>query len=322
MRAPLSPALVTLAAIVMAAACSSSDNATPQPASDAPDAGIGSDEGGVAEGGDVDAGEPSTETVVLNPCASVVRTCTTGMPVSTCPPDKLAEQVTVSKTTCGCSADRPQGAPCPSGCTPTGAETCNGVDDDCDGAVDNVPGTTDAIIDACGSFDPKLIGVGLCHLGARACAAGAYSACGDEQGPTSETCNGYDDDCDGYVDNQIAGTPPDGPNGKPLVVACGAQGMLSPWGSSGTQDCIQGATVVNGDPLSCALDTDGGRVVRAAAKVQFRFDSAPTTTFVDHDDGVYWMVPFDGAGLPIDEAYLQARFVSKQPDELGYTTMP
>jgi hypothetical protein len=48
------------------------------------------------------------------------------------------------------------------------AEVCNGVDDDCDGVVDE----------------------------------GVANACGGCAGVQQETCNNLDDDCDGVVDNQ------------------------------------------------------------------------------------------------------------------------
>ena len=74
------------------------------------------------------------------------------------------------------------------------AETCNGLDDDCDGTVDN-------------GFDPGAAcesGVGACvRAGDRVCTAdGAGTECGAVSGaPTAETCNGLDDDCDGFVDD-------------------------------------------------------------------------------------------------------------------------
>lgn len=65
-------------------------------------------------------------------------------------------------------------------------EVCNGLDDDCDGDVDEGFGTASCGLGACART------VNTCELGvARACAPGA---------PSSEGCNGLDDDCDGDVD--------------------------------------------------------------------------------------------------------------------------
>ncbi len=68
-------------------------------------------------------------------------------------------------------------------------ETCNALDDDCDGEVD------EDLEAACG------LDVGACRPGARVCAAGEYGACQGAIGPTEELCNGLDDDCDGLVDD-------------------------------------------------------------------------------------------------------------------------
>ncbi|MGD9265060.1 MAG: MopE-related protein [Lysobacterales bacterium] len=84
--------------------------------------------------------------------------------------------------------------------TPAGstAETCNGIDDDCDGLVDeDFPG----LGDACS------VGVGACQQsGIMVCnGPGSGTECSAiPAGSTSETCNGIDDDCDGMVDEGIA----------------------------------------------------------------------------------------------------------------------
>jgi hypothetical protein len=53
--------------------------------------------------------------------------------------------------------------------------------------------------------DPCTPEVGRCVSGARLCSAGLEGACEGEIGPSAETCNGQDDDCDGYTDN-VPGT--------------------------------------------------------------------------------------------------------------------
>jgi hypothetical protein len=68
-------------------------------------------------------------------------------------------------------------------------ETCNGVDDDCDGTVD------DGLTRACGTD------VGVCAAGTERCAAGVWGACMGAIGPATEICEGSrDEDCDGATD--------------------------------------------------------------------------------------------------------------------------
>lgn len=79
---------------------------------------------------------------------------------------------------------------CEYGCVPTGVETCNRRDDNCDGETDELDpggGVT------CG------IALGECSTGVTHCRAGNVECVGAVV-PTTEICNGLDDDCDGVVD--------------------------------------------------------------------------------------------------------------------------
>jgi len=80
----------------------------------------------------------------------------------------------------------------PSNCDTCGT-TCRFahlVDDNCDGTVDEGDPDGGAV---CG------ISVGECRTGIETCTAGDL-ACAGEVAPTTELCNGLDDDCDGTVD--------------------------------------------------------------------------------------------------------------------------
>ncbi len=75
-------------------------------------------------------------------------------------------------------------------------EVCNGVDDDCNGLVDE--GVAGA-----GDFCPTGE-LGVCEAGINVCDGGAFS-CLRVQGPTCDICgNGLDDDCDGIADEDDA----------------------------------------------------------------------------------------------------------------------
>ncbi len=82
---------------------------------------------------------------------------------------------------------------CDAAAGPPGVETCNGVDDDCDGAVDEDWPGLGAACEA---------GVGGCLRGGRVvCTGPATIACDARAaGPTPERCGGVDEDCDGRVD--------------------------------------------------------------------------------------------------------------------------
>src|SRR5947208_9649917 len=72
-----------------------------------------------------------------------------------------------------------------------GVETCNGLDDNCDGVIDNnTPGEGVA----CGSA------VGTCKTGTQHCQNATF-VCQGSVAPVPETCNGLDDDCHGTADN-------------------------------------------------------------------------------------------------------------------------
>jgi hypothetical protein len=72
-------------------------------------------------------------------------------------------------------------------------EVCNGIDDNCDGIIDN------------GNFGVWTCGLGQCERNISRCQNGFITqanASGCVPGtPVAEVCNGLDDDCDGVIDN-------------------------------------------------------------------------------------------------------------------------
>ena len=83
------------------------------------------------------------------------------------------------------------------------AEVCNGIDENCNDMTDEAPlpglgvQCTDPGLEA-------LADTGECVFGMTACPLGTL-ACEGYQGPTPETCDGEDDDCDGVTDNGFPG---------------------------------------------------------------------------------------------------------------------
>jgi hypothetical protein len=81
------------------------------------------------------------------------------------------------------------GAPAP--------ESCNGLDDDCNGMADEVAPRT------CFSGPAGTAGVGVCRAGTQACVTGAWGPCASEVLPSAELCNGLDDNCNGAADESL-----------------------------------------------------------------------------------------------------------------------
>ncbi len=108
---------------------------------------------------------------------------------------------------------------------PSPTDACNGVDDDCDEAIDEGCACTDGDTQACGSD------VGECSSGTQTCASGAWGLCAGEVTAVAEACNGRDDNCDGVTDE---------------TCAC-VDGATQPCGTdvgectAGTQTCATGA---------------------------------------------------------------------------------
>ncbi len=79
-------------------------------------------------------------------------------------------------------------------------ETCNGADDDCDGALDE-DANGDLLAEACYGGVAGTAGVGECRAGVRTCIDGGFGACVGEVVPGAETCDGLDNDCNGVEDD-------------------------------------------------------------------------------------------------------------------------
>ncbi len=122
-------------------------------------------------------------------------------------------------------------------CGEVPAETCNGADDDCDGGID------EGVTNACGACGP--VGQEVCNGVDDNCDGqideGVSNACGGCGAVPQEVCNGFDDDCDGQVDEGVSN-------------ACGGCGPVPQEVCNGIDDDCDG--VVDGIPFELNLSGD------------------------------------------------------------------
>ncbi|HAA58732.1 MAG TPA: hypothetical protein DCE42_28480 [Myxococcales bacterium] len=126
------------------------------------------------------------------------RTCYAGPPntrnVGTC---RMGEQVCLNGVWGDCVGQKLPGN-----------ETCNSLDDDCNGQIDDAVGGCSGVCapgetKSCYQGSTGTLGKGICSAGVMTCsAAGAWGACNGQTLPTKEVCgDGKDNDCDGVVDD-------------------------------------------------------------------------------------------------------------------------
>ncbi len=183
-----------------------------------------------------------------------------------------------------------------SGCVPS-AETCNGIDDDCDGTVDDgatCAGGASCIAGACvmqqdcnvdsdcppnqscqngacaplcqGAGQPCSSNVGACQPGVTQCMNGAVVCVGGVL-PSAEACNGIDDDCDGAVDNAAicpnGGSCVNGVCGAPPPcnsnADCGPSQVCNN-GVCGPANCVPQAEACNGLDDDCDGTVDNAAI--------------------------------------------------------------
>jgi uncharacterized protein (TIGR03382 family) len=157
---------------------------------------------------------------------------------------------------------------------PASTETCDGTDEDCDGAVDEGVCSGCTGVELCNAVDDDCDGIinegltrpcgtdlGICEDGFETCRVGGpgiWEGCTATTG-TQEVCSpngpgpGVDEDCDGTVDG-IA-EPCNSPGGNPGVGPCHGGTHVCPTDGTGPGECLGEVLPAASDPCN-AVDDD------------------------------------------------------------------
>ncbi|MGE0792435.1 MAG: putative metal-binding motif-containing protein [Sandaracinaceae bacterium] len=235
---------------------------------DADEDGYGSDEasverceapsGYVDRAGDCDDADPMVHPMIDEACNGVDDDCDAMVDE---PFECSVGMEVACVTSCGTMGSSTCDAMCgiPTACEPPD-ETCNGLDDDCDGQRDEAfacaRGGAVACTTSCGST-----GAGVCS---DACELPDAAACT----PPVETCNGVDDDCDTIPDDGFACA-------AGFTVPCSTT-----CGTAGTRVCTSSCTL----PTSCTAPAETCNLMDDDC--DSRVDEGTTTTGAPHDIGV------------------------------------
>ena len=147
-------------------------------------------------------------------------------------------------TMCGSTGMQTCDSSCGWGVCTAPAESCNGLDDDCDGMVDDgfscAMGATVSCSTSCGTTGLRTCD-GTCNFGS--CV------------PPAEACNGMDDDCDSMIDESVECTA--GATGS-CTTSCGSTGSRTCSAMCTWSTCTPPAEVCNAADDDCNGVPDNG----------------------------------------------------------------
>jgi hypothetical protein len=196
-----------------------------------------------------DCGYCGNACVIANATAKCVKTGTGSTCDATNTQCAIAACVCTGPGNCFWDVDGNPANGCEYQCDKTngGVEICDGIDNDCNGTIDDNP--TDAQIGQTCFGGTTGVCADPAHAGAWACVGGKVACAGANvvsPGQFQETCNGKDDDCNGTADDNPIDTGPGFICGQSAVLPC----------QKGTLQCINGAPTCIGniDPVAETCD--------------------------------------------------------------------
>jgi hypothetical protein len=210
------------------------------------------------------------------------------------------------------------------GCVPASANgtesQCNGVDDDCDGSVDEGCACSAGDVQPCFLGAPGNRGIGACADGTQTCMRGVefapyWGECMGGIRPSAEKCDGLDNDCNGCADD-LDGC-------KPQWTCPGPNDPRTPAGTPLSPYLLRGRDFYSNPVLTWSWTVQGGpcdTLVPNSPSFTLTGADSETATFTPKLSGDYritmtvtplngatftctWIVHIVGPGLRIEMCY-------------------